>query len=263
MLVMVKSKGLSHERINSITASNYSITHSLDYLAAKIRVKFHGSCLKQDKITYTYGKIVNLYIVYEISKNFPISSYPTLENCLFGAVSLTKNINDINEYKYAGYGMGFDRKGKFSAGNGSGRNCIIFGVDMSSSVHVDNKRKDIFIPCEDPTQGLDGATLTAEKKYSINFTQNNRKIWLSLHYNRANSYLFVNGTKVIKFKAKDSEIVAASLCLGNISKEFSVDNMKKTGLNGYVYDFSVDYDFAAVETILDIHKYLMKKNNII
>ena len=74
-----------------------------------------------------------------------------------------------------------------------------------------------------------------------------------MHYNRANSYLFVNGTKVIKFKAKDSEIVAASLCLGNISKEFSVDNMKKTRLNGYVYDFSVDYDFAAVETILDIH----------
>ena len=72
--------------------------------------------------------------------------------------------------------MGFDRKGKFSAGNGSDRNCIIFGVDISSSVHVDNKRKDIFILCEGPTQGLDGATLTAEKKYSINFTENNSKI---------------------------------------------------------------------------------------
>ena len=70
-------------------------------------------------------------------------------------------------------------------------------------------------------------------------------------------------TKIIKFKAKDSEIVAIPLCLENISRDFSADNMKKTGLNGYVYDFSVDYDFAAVDDILDIHKYLMKQNNII
>ena len=84
-----------------------------------------------------------------------------------------------------------------------------------------------------------------------------------MHYNRANSYLFVNGTEIIKFKAKDCEIVANPLCLGNISKDFSVDNMKKTGLNGYVYDFSVDYDAIAVNDILDIQKYLMKKNEII
>ena len=78
-----------------------------------------------------------------------------------------------------------------------------------------------------------------------------------------NSYLFVNGTKIRKFKAKDSEIVATPLCLGNISKDFLVDNMKKTGLNGYVYDFSVDYDAIAVDDMLYIHKYLMEKNNII
>ena len=85
---------------------------------------------------------------------------------------------------------------------------------------------------------------------------------MSLHYNGANSYLFVNGTEIIKFKAKDSEIVATPLCLGNISKDWSVDNVKKIGLNGYVYDFSVDYDAIAVHDILDINKYLMKKNNI-
>ena len=78
-------------------------------------------------------------------------------------------------------------------------------------------------------------------------------------YNGGNSYLFVNGTEIYKFKAKDSEIHAYSLCLGNISKDWSVDNMKKTGLKGYVYDFSVDYDAIAVSDILDIHKYLMKK----
>ena len=81
---------------------------------------------------------------------------------------------------------------------------------------------------------LDGTTLTAEKNYLININKNNKKFCLSFHYNGANSFLFVNGTNIIKFKAKDSKIVATPLCLGNISKDFSVDNMKKAGLNGYV-----------------------------
>ena len=98
--------------------------------------------------------------------------------------------------------------------------------------------------------------------YSINFTVTKTKFCLSLHYNKANSYLFVNGTEIYKFKAKDSEIVATPLCLGNISKDWSVDNMKKTGFNGYVYNFSVDYDAIAVDESVDIRKYLMKKNNI-
>ena len=170
---------------------------------------------------------------------------------------MNKN-NDIDKYKYSRYGIGFDRKGEFSLGNGFSRNCMIFGVDMSSPVHVDNKKKDILIIGEGPTQGLDGTTLTAEKKYSINFTENNKKFYLSLHYNGANSYLFVNGKEIIKFKANDSEIVVAPLSLGNISKDFSVDNMKKTGLNEYVYDFSVYYDAIAVDDI----KYLIKVFNI-
>ena len=99
--------------------------------------------------------------------------------------------------------------------------------------------------------------------YSVNFTENNEKNCFSLHYSGANTYLFVNGTKIYKFKAKDSEIIATPLCLGNISKDWSVDNMKDTGLNGYVYDFSVDYDSTDVDDIKDIHKYLMKKNNIV
>ena len=83
-----------------------------------------------------------------------------------------------------------------------------------------------------------------------------------MHYNGANSYLFVNGTEIIKFKREDSVIVATLLCLGNFSKDWSVDNLKRTGFNGYVYDFSVDYDAIAVDEILDIHKYLMKNNNM-
>ena len=88
---------------------------------------------------------------------------------LFGAVILVKNA-DIDKYKYSGYGIGFDRDGIFSVGNGFGKNVITFGVDMSSSVHVDKKKNDILILGEGPTQGLDYTTLTAEKKYSINFT---------------------------------------------------------------------------------------------
>ena len=99
--------------------------------------------------------------------------------------------------------------------------------------------------------------------YLINFTEQNKRFCLSLHYNGANSYLFVKGKEIHKFKAKDSETVATPLCLGIISKDSSVDNMKITGLNGYVYDFSFDYDAIAVDDILDIHNYLMKKNDIV
>ena len=89
------------------------------------------------------------------------------------------------------------------------------------------------------------------------------KFCLSLHYNGANSYLFVNGVRIIKFKAKDSEIIPNVLCLGNVSKDFSADNIKKTRLYGTVYDFSVDYDAISVDDILSIHKYLIKKHNIV
>ena len=136
---------------------------------------------------------------------------------------------------------------------------MIFGVDISSSPHIENKKKKILILGKGPMKGLEH-TLTAKKLYSISFTINNTKFCLSLHCNGVNSYLFVNGTESIKLKAKDSEILAYPLCLGNISWEFSVDNMKKTGLQGYVY--GVDYYAIAVADILDIYKYLMKKHDI-
>ena len=99
--------------------------------------------------------------------------------------------------------------------------------------------------------------------YSINFTLTRKKFCLSLHYNGANSYLIVNGAEIYKFKARDSEIVVGPICLGSISKDWSVDNIKKTEFNGYIYDFSVDYTAISVDDIRDIHKYLMEKNNII
>ena len=110
---------------------------------------------------------------------------------MFGAVSLTKH-TDIDQYKYSGHGIGFNRKGSFEfPAFGLGRNVIIFGVYMSSSVQSDNKKIDILILGKGPTQRLDGTTLTAKKLYSINFTEHNKRFYLSLHYNGANSYLLM------------------------------------------------------------------------
>ena len=137
---------------------------------------------------------------------------------IFGGVKLTENF-DIDYYKYSGYGIGFDRKGTFSIGNGSGSNIIIFGVDMSSSPHTDNNKNDILIIGKGPTQGLEH-TLTGEKLYSVTFREHNRKFCLSLRYNGANSYLFVNGTETIKFKAKGSQIVTTPFILETFQKTF-------------------------------------------
>ena len=99
--------------------------------------------------------------------------------------------------------------------------------------------------------------------YSTNFTVANKSFCLSLHYNGDNSYLFFNSKEIINFKAKDSEVVPYPLCLGGLSKDFSLANTHKTALKEYIYDFSVGYWAIANDKIFDIQKYLMKKNNII
>ena len=151
---------------------------------------------------------------------------------MFGGVKTTKNV-DVDKYKYSGYCIGFDGRGVFTHPDGSfGNNAIIFGVDMSSSVRIDNKGKDILILGNGPTQGLGGHSLTAEN-------ETRKKFCLTL-------ILFTS----------------TILCLGNVSYDFSVTNMKKTGLYGNVYEFSADYGTISVDNILNIQKYLMKKHNI-
>ena len=189
------------------------------------------------------------------------SSDPTLENCLFGAVTLTKNVN-IDKNGYSGYWIGLDRWSSYSFPRGGfGQNVLIFGLNMSFSTHIDNNKKDILVLGKRLTQGLEN-TLTAEKCIQLIWQKKN-KFCLSLHYNGADSYLLVNGTEIYKFKAKDSEIVASLLCIGNISKDWLIDNMKRTGFNGYVYDFSVNYNATDVDDIKDIHKYLMEKKKVL
>ena len=147
--------------------------------------------------------------------NYAYRDDPTLGNSLLGAAKLVKNA-DIDKYMYSGYGIGFDMKGTFGfPAIGFARNVIIFGVDLSSSPQIDNKEKDILILGKGRTQGL-GQTITAEKMFPINFTEHNKKFCLSFHYSGANSFLFVNGTGIIRFKAKYSEIDSEILKLNSI-----------------------------------------------
>ena len=108
---------------------------------------------------------------------------------------------------------------------------------MSSSVPVDNKGNDILILGEGLTQRLDDSTLTAEAKHPINFTQSEKRFLLSLYYNGSNSFLFVNATKLYQFKAKNSQIKNYALCVGNVSKDFTINNMEKAGLKGVIIFF--------------------------
>ena len=135
-----KCKGLSDETTKPPTTSNNSLPPLIDYYGYKIRVKFNVSILRQPKVSYTHEKAVNIYIVYELAGSSSHSDDPALKNCLFGAVTLTKNA-DIDKYGYSGYGIGFDRKSSFSFPSGGfGQNVLIAGVDMKSSAHIDHKK---------------------------------------------------------------------------------------------------------------------------
>ena len=253
-----KSKRLSNKKISFSHRLTNIQPPILAYDNATIKVKFNGDFLKQDRVTYNHGPIVNIYVVYRLTPTTKDSSV-TLQNYLFGAVELTKTA-DIDKYKYSEYGIGFDSRGSVSLpSRGYGRNVIIFGADLSSSSHANNKTRSILVLGKDFIQGIGGTTSYAEKMYSTNVTADNKTFCLSLHYNGDNSYLFANGKEIINFKAKDSEIVPYPLCLGSISKDFTVPYILKTGLNGYIYDFSVDYWAIANDKILHIHNYLMKK----
>ena len=146
-----KSKGLSAESIRPPTEFDNITNPKLNYYGNKVRVKFTGSCLQQSKISCTHSNIVNIYIVYELGASTSHNIDPTLKNCLFGAVNLTKNA-DIDKYKYSGYEIGFDRRSNFSFPSGGfGQNILIFGADMSSSTHIDNKKKDILVLGKGPS----------------------------------------------------------------------------------------------------------------
>ena len=165
--------------------------------------------------------VVNIYVVYKLD---PISSTRntdyTIQNALFGAIKITKN-TDYSKNNYTGYGLCFDEGGEFGhtvkQGNcnrtTNAKNVIIFGVDMSSSVHATNRANNIYVMGKEFIQGINDTTIYAEKLFNNDFTEHGVKFVLSLHYNGDDSYLFANGRQELKFKAKDDQMINEKLCI--------------------------------------------------
>ena len=185
----------------------------------QVYVFFNGNYFEQDPITIP-NNVINIFCVYQLD---PISSRTdttfTVQNALFGAMQITKN-SDTSKYAYKGYGVCFDEGEMFSEGSiNNGRNVLIFGVHESCLIHSNNKANNIYVMGKDFVQGINDTTLYADKVYNQNFTQPSKKFVLSLHYNRDDSYLFVNGKQELKFKYKTDQLDKEKLCLGNLSDQ--------------------------------------------
>ena len=216
--------------------------------------------------------VVNIYIVYKLD---PLASNRdksfTIQNALFGAMQITKNATNSDKNDYKGYGICFDERSEFGHTITEGghahttdvRNVLIFGADMSFSVHTTNRENHIYLMGTGLTQGINDTTIYAEKNFYRNFTDFGKKFVLSLHYNGDNSYLFVNGRQELKFKAKTDQLAKEKLCIGNLSDQWTTSESEKTGTYGKIYDFVVDYEqISGVKTIYDMHRYLIIKHNI-
>ena len=157
-----KSKGLPDEEIIlTVTSTDKSATKAI-YDNARIKVRFNGDLLRQTQVTYNHGPVVNIYIVYETTPDTKTSNI-TLESCLFGANKITNNF-DVEKYKYSRYGIGFDSSGSFShPRGGNGTNVIIFGANLSSSVHANNKVNNVLVLGKALVQGINDTTIYAEK----------------------------------------------------------------------------------------------------
>ena len=229
-----------------------------------VYVYLSSNHFQEDILQNFNNNIINIYCVYKLDS---ISSSRdntfTVQNALFGSMQITKNA-DTSKYKYKGYGICFEEGGMFSIGNiNNGRNVLIFGVHESSLVHTNNKANNIFIMGDGFAQGINDMTLYAEKIYSQNFTQPNKKFVLSLHYSDNDSYLFVNGKQELKFKAKPDQSIEEKLCIGNLSGQWTTSESEKTGLYGNIYDFIINYkQVTDVKFIYHMHRYLMIKHDI-
>ena len=240
----------------------------------RTHVHLIGNHFQQNKVIIpNNNNAINIYSVYELDSI--VSSRDTsftIQNALFGAMQITKNATDSDKNNYKGYGICFDERSQFGhtiTENGvtytsNGRNVLIFGADMSFSVHATNKANHIYLMGDGLTQGINDTTIYAEKKYCKNFTEPNVKFVLSLHYNSNDVYFIVNGRQELKFKAKMDELVKEKLCIGNISDQWTTSESEKTGLYGNIYDFVIDYEeVLLLRTIYDMHRYLMIKHDII
>ena len=182
----------------------------------RLGVTFNENYMKENKLGYSHGKIVNLYIVCELKNRRVDNPDFTVQNRFFGAVKITKNAN-TSHYKYNGFGIFFDGESKFTIGNiVKGENVIIFGVDTSNSGHSTNKTQNIYVLGKEFVQGMNNTVIYAEKIYKTNFTEQSKKFILSLHYNGDHFYLFVNESQELKFKSSANYLDRNLLCVGNI-----------------------------------------------
>ena len=210
----------------------------------------------QDASKAIASSVVNFYICYKLLPK-AINTDNVLKNCLFGVMEAARpnNTKDPDSFIYSGWGIGFDHAGTFTHPEGGiARNVIIFGVNMSGSVHASNKTKDFLVLGRSLIQMIEKTTIYAEKMYSPNFSVESKIFVLSLDYNGDNSFLFVNGQKVTQFTAKDSIINNQNqrvLTLGTLTtasypsgtnNRLSPKKINDTKLYGNVYDFSVDYN---------------------
>ena len=200
----------------------------------RMNVYFSGNHFQQNKVIIpkTNFNVINIYCVYKMD---PLASTRdtscTIQNALFGAMQITKDATDNSKNDYKGYGLCFDERSNFShtitqdgqQRTSNGKNVLIFGVDMSFSIHATNRANHIYCFDEGLTQGNNDTTIYAEKNYWRNFTEHGEKFVLSLHYNGDNSYLFVNGKQELKFKAKNDR--SSNIKMKLISLTISLFNL--------------------------------------
>ena len=201
----------------------------------RMHVYLSGNHFKQNKaIIPNNDNVINIYCVYEIQ---PIASSRdatfTIQNALFGASQITKNA-DTSKYNYKGYGICCTITEGGRAHTTNGRNVLIFGVEMSFSVHATNRANNIYVMGGGLTQGIHDTTLHVEKNYYRNFTDPGKKFVLCLHYDGDDSYLFVNGRQELKLKCKTDQLVKEKLCIGNLSDQWTTSESEKTGLHGNI-----------------------------
>ena len=265
-------------KVNSFTFNNKKILkwkstgifNYSDYYSMKgiENTKKEMPILKNDERLYVYlqGNHFQQNNVLTSSNDHVIN-----KNALFGAMQITKNATNNSKNNYKGYSICVDERSEFGHTITEGgfthttgaRNVLIFGADMSFSVHATNRANHIYLVDAGLTQGINDTTIYAEKNFYRSLTDFSKKFMLCLHYNGDDSYLFVNGRHELKFKVKTDQLVKEKLCIGNLSDQRTTSESEKTGVYGKIYDFVVDYEqILGVKAIYDMHRYLMTKPNI-
>ena len=221
----------------------------------RMYVYLQGSHFQQNNVLTSNNdhvintNVISIYIVYKLDTIASSRDTTfTIQNALFGAIKITKNA-DNSKNNYKGYGICFDERSEFGHTITEGgfthttdaRIVLIFGADMSFSVHATNRANNIYFMGTDLTQGIHDTTLYAEKNFYRNFTDFGKKFVLSLHYNGNNSFLFVKGRQELKFKCKTDQLVKEKLCIENLSDQWTTSESEKTEVCGKIYDFVMDY----------------------